>query len=118
MDVSETKTPRTVRASTLASRMKQSGVGRMTTDWRACLREKIAANPLASTGPPIEVRGIVEPFDDGAIRRAGAMELKYNSSEFLGLAPRHLQLLNFGTAPTAGGQVELSLRFRYFRSGS
>jgi hypothetical protein len=90
----------------------------MTTDWRAGLREKIAANPLASSGPPLEVTGIVEPLDDAASRRAGAMELKYNSSAFLGLSPRHLQLLNFETAPRAGGQVELSLRFRYFRSGS
>lgn len=90
----------------------------MTTDWRARLREKIAANPLASSGPPLEVTGVVEPLDDAATRRAGAMELKYNSMEFLGLSPRHLQLLNLGTAPTAGGQVELSLRFRYFRSGS
>ena len=46
------------------------------------------------------------------------MELKYNSMEFLGFSPCHLQLLNFGTAPATGGQVELSLRFRYFRSGS
>ena len=90
----------------------------MTTDWRARLRAKIVANPLASSGPPIEVSGVAEPLDDAAIRRAGAMELKYNSLHFLGLSPRHLQLLNFATAPSGGGQVELSLRFRYFRSGS
>ena len=90
----------------------------MTTDWRARLRQKIVANPLASSGPPIEVSGVTEPLDDAAIRRAGAMELKFNSSHFLGLSPRHLQLLNFATAPSGDGQVELSLRFRYFRSGS
>src|SRR4051812_26033308 len=90
----------------------------MTTDWRTRLREKIAANPLASSGPPLEVTGVVEPLDDSAIRRAGAMELKYNSAKFLGLSPRHLQLLNFEAAPSGGGRVELSLRFRYFRSGS
>jgi hypothetical protein len=90
----------------------------MTTDWRACLREKIEANPLASSGPPIEVSGVAELLDDAAIRRAGAMELKYNSMHFLGLSPRHLQLLNFAIVPAADGQVELSLRFRYFRSGS
>jgi hypothetical protein len=90
----------------------------MTTDWRARLREKIAVNPMASSGPPLEVTGLVELLDDAATRRAGAMELKYNSLRFLGLSPRHLQLLNFATAPSAGGQVELSLRFRYFRSGS
>jgi hypothetical protein len=82
------------------------------------LRQKIAANPLASSGPPLEVSGLVESVDDAAIRRAGAMELKYNSSEFLGLSPRHLQLLNFATAPSGSGLVALSLRFRYFRSGS
>ena len=90
----------------------------MTTDWRARLREKIVANPLASSGPPIEVSGLADRLDDAASRSAGAMELKYNSLAFLGLSPRHLQLLNFATAPSAGGQVELSLRFRYFRSGS
>jgi len=90
----------------------------MTTDWRERLRQKIAANPLASSGPPIEVSGAVLPPDDAAMLLARAMELKYNSVEFLGLSPRHLQLLNFGTAPVLGGQVELSLRFRYFRSGS
>lgn len=90
----------------------------MTTDWRARLREKIAANPMASSGPPLEVTGLVELLDDAVTRRAGAMELKYNSLRFLGLSPRHLQLLNFATAPSAGGQVELSLRFRYYRSGS
>jgi hypothetical protein len=82
------------------------------------MRQKIAANPSASSGPPIEVSEIVERLDDAATLRAGAMELKYNSVEFLGLAPRHLQLLSFGTVPVPGGQVELSLRFRYFRSGS
>jgi len=90
----------------------------MMTDWRARLQEKLVANPLASSGPPIEVSGVSEPLDDAAIGRAGAMELKYNSLTFLGLSPRHLQLLNFATASSAGGQVELSLRFRYFRSGS
>jgi hypothetical protein len=90
----------------------------MTTDWRERLREKIAANPSASSGPPIEVSEVVGPLDDAATLRSGAMELKYNSVEFLGLSPRHLQLLSFGTAPIPGGQVELSLRFRYFRSGS
>jgi hypothetical protein len=90
----------------------------MTTDWREQLRQKIAANPSASSGPPIEVSGFVEPLDNTATLRCAAMELKYNSMEFLGLAPRHLQLLSFGTAPIPGGQVELSLRFRYFRSGS
>lgn len=90
----------------------------MTTDWRMCLREKIAAYPLASSGPPMEVTGVVESLDEAAVRRAGTMELKYNSSDFLGLSPRHLQLLSFAAAPSAGGQVELSLRFRYFRSGS
>jgi len=90
----------------------------MTTYWRERLRQKIAADPSASSGPPIEVSEIVERLDDAATLRAGAMELKYNSVEFLGLAPRHLQLLSFGTAPVPGGQVELSLRFRYFRSGS
>ena len=90
----------------------------MTTDWREQLRDKIAANPLASSGPPLEVTGLVKPLDEAATRRAGAMELKYNSMEFLGLSPRHLQLLNFATAPSSDGHVELSLRFRYFRSGS
>src|SRR4029078_10070796 len=86
--------------------------------WRDRLRQKIAADPSASSGPPIEVSEIVQGLDDAAPLRAGAMELEYNSVEFLGLAPRHLQLLSFGAAPIPGGQVELSLRFRYFRSGS
>jgi hypothetical protein len=90
----------------------------MTTDWRERLRAKIAANPLASSGPPIEVSGAALPLDDADMLRAAAMELKYNSEEFLGLSPRHLQLLSFGSVPTLGGEVELSLRFRYFRSGS
>jgi hypothetical protein len=90
----------------------------MTSDWRERLRERIAAAPLASSGPPIEVSGSVGPLDDAAILRAGAMELKYNSADFLGLAPRHLRLLCFATAPAPGGRVELSLRFRYYRSGS
>lgn len=90
----------------------------MTTDWREVLRATIAANPLASSGPPIEVTGVCEPLDDEALRRARAMELKYNSGKFLGLSPRHLQLLNFAIATSAGEHVELSLRFRYFRSGS
>jgi hypothetical protein len=90
----------------------------MTTHWRERLRAKIAANPLASSGPPIEVTGVVEPLHDAAALRAGAMELKYNVAEFLGLAPRHLQLLSFETVPIPGGHVELSLRFRYFRAGS
>jgi hypothetical protein len=46
------------------------------------------------------------------------MELKYNRAEFLGLAPRLLQLLNFETALIPGGHVQLSLTFRYFRAGS
>ncbi len=90
----------------------------MTSQWRERLREKIAANPLASSGPPIEVSGVVEPLDDAAALRAGEMELKFNSVEFLGLAPRHLLLLNFATGPADGGHVALSLRFRYYRSGS
>lgn len=90
----------------------------MIMDWRQRLREKLTANPLASSGPPIEVSGAALPLDDAAALCAGAMELKYNAAEFLGLAPRHLQLLSFGTTPAPGGQVELSLRFRYFRSGS
>jgi hypothetical protein len=90
----------------------------MTTDWRERLQDKIRANPLASSGPPIDVVGAVEALDDAAVLRAGAMELKYNSVEFLGLSPRHLQFLKFGTDDIPGGQVELSLRFRYFRSGS
>ena len=90
----------------------------MNTDWRECLRQKIVANPQASSGPPIEVSGLVEPLDEAATLRVRAMELKYNSVKFLGVSPRHLQLLNFGTASTADGNVELSVRFRYFRSGS
>jgi hypothetical protein len=90
----------------------------MTTGWRVRLRDKITSDPQASSGPPFVVSGVVEPLDDAATRQAGAMELKYNATEFLGLSPRHLQLLSFATAPSAGGQVELSLRFRYFRTGS
>ena len=90
----------------------------MATDWREQLQDKITANPLASSGPPIDVVGAVEALDDAAVLRAGTMELKYNSVEFLGLSPRHLQLLKFGTDDIAGGQVKLSFRFRYFRSGS
>jgi len=59
----------------------------MTTDWRERLREKIAANPSASSGPPIEVSEVVAPLDDSATLRAGAMELIYNSVGFLGLLP-------------------------------
>ncbi|WP_020465967.1 hypothetical protein [Singulisphaera acidiphila] len=90
----------------------------MANDWRECLRKKLEADPLASSGPPIEVTGVVGPLDGEAALRAAGMELKYNSTNFLGLAPRHLRLLNFGTAPVVGGQVKMSLRFRYYRSGS
>ena len=90
----------------------------MTTDWREQLRDKIAANPLASSGPLLEVSGVVEVLDDAATRRAGAMQLKYNSEDFLGLAPRHLQLLSFDPERSTCGGVKVSLRFRYFRCGS
>ncbi|WP_406694735.1 hypothetical protein V5E97_27155 [Singulisphaera sp. Ch08] len=90
----------------------------MSNDWRERLREKLEADPLASSGPPFEVTGVVDPLDDETALRAAGMELKYNATNFLGFAPRHLRLLNFGTTPVQGGQVEMSLRFRYYRSGS
>ena len=91
----------------------------MTTDWRERLQDKIRANPLASSGPPIDVVGAVEALDDAAVLRAGAMgaQIQFGGVS-RSLAAPSSRSSELGTDDIPGGQVELSLKFRYFRSGS